>query len=327
MKAIDEACQQGLSLTKACEILQISERRVYRWRNLAAINQYTRKKPDRPREHKPYNALTPDERQLVDKYIADKEFTDASCRDLSILVLEREDVYISHVTFWEAMKSKGINGPRGVYSRRRENGKEPDYSWATEPNQLWAWDITWLRTYERHKYFYLYTVLDCVSRKVVGWAVSDRQPSDEAQYVWDKALVNENLIDKPADQLPRSLCDRGSQMGSISTRQFFKALGIEQLYSRPRTPNDNPHIEALFSTVKNHPDYPGRFATLEEAKQYFERFFDWYNNHHYRTSLGMIPPAKYHAGQASQILVEREAAKKRTLARRRSFYCRSGSEK
>lgn len=45
MKAIDEACQQGLSLAKACEIFQISERRVYRWRNLAAINQYTRKKP------------------------------------------------------------------------------------------------------------------------------------------------------------------------------------------------------------------------------------------------------------------------------------------
>lgn len=327
MKAIDEACEQGLTLAKACEIIQISERRIYRWRNLAAANRYSRKQPDRPRQHKPYNALTPTERKLVDQYIAAKEFADVSCRDLSMAVLERENVYISHVTFWEAMKSKGINGPRGVYARRHQNGGKPDSSWATDPNQLWAWDITFLRTNDRHTHFYLYTVLDRVSRKVVGWTVSERQTSDEVQSVWDKALLSENLIDKPAEQLPRSLCDRGSQMRSISTRQFFKDLGIKQLHSRPRTPNDNPHIEALFSTIKNYPDYPGRFATIKEAEQYFERFFDWYNNRHYHTSLVMIPPAKYHAGQADQILAERQAVKDRTFALRRSFHCRKNSKK
>jgi hypothetical protein len=33
MKAIDEACEQGLTLAKACEVIQISERRIYRWRS------------------------------------------------------------------------------------------------------------------------------------------------------------------------------------------------------------------------------------------------------------------------------------------------------
>jgi len=74
-------------------------------------------------------------------------------------------------------------------------------------------------------------------------------------------------------------------MRSHSTKNFFKTLGIDQFYSRPRTPNDNPQIEALFSTVNNCPDYPGRFDTLEEARIYFKEFFNWYNHKkiaHYR---------------------------------------------
>ena len=70
-------------------------------------------------------------------------------------------------------------------------------------------------------------------------------------------------------------------MRSTSTKVFFSTLGVQQYFSRPRTPNDNPQIEALFSTVKNVPQYPGRFSSLNEAEQYFERFFNWYNKGNY----------------------------------------------
>lgn len=249
--------------------------------------------------------------------IASAEHTDASCRELSVLAMDKYDTYISHVTFWEAMKEKGVNGPRGVYAKRRQPQGKPDTSWATEPNQLWAWDITFIRTFDRHVHFYLYVVIDRVSRKVVAWELHERLLSDVAQSVWDQGLLAEGLADKPACELPKSLSDRGSQMRSFSTKQFFKDLGIEQLHSRPRTPNDNPHIEAFFSTLKNYPAYPGRFETIDEAWAYFERFFDWYNNEHYHTSLNMIPPAQYHAGEADEILSRRQVVKEQTLANRR----------
>lgn len=309
--------QQGLRLKKICAILRICERRIQRWKHAARQERYSRKAPEGPREHKPYNALTPEEWDLVHRMIADAEYADASCRDLSVLAMEKHGTYISHVTFWEAMKAKGVNGPRGVYAKRRESKGKPDTSWATEPNQLWAWDITFIRTYERHVHFYLYVVIDRVSRKVVSWELHERLLSDVAKSVWDQGLLAEGLADKPSHDLPRSLSDRGSQMRSFSTKQFFKDLGIEQLYSRPRTPNDNPHIEAFFSTVKNHPAYPERFETLDEAREYFERFFDWYNNEHYHTSLQMIPPARYHAGEADKILLERQVIKEQTFANRR----------
>lgn len=298
----------------------ISARRVQRWRKAAGEGRWCRKKPTEPRRHKPYNALTPAERNLVNRMIAAKEYADASCRELSVLAMEDNRVYISHVTFWEAMKEKGINGPRGVYAKRRESHGKPDTDWVRKPNQLWSWDITYLRTYDRHRHFYLYAVIDRMSRKVVGWDVADAMTSDIAHTVWDQALLAEGLADKPAEQLPASLCDRGSQMRSISTKQFFTDLGIKQLYSRPRTPNDNPYVESLFSTVKNHPEYPGRFETLDEARSYFEQFFDWYNNEHYHTSLNMIPPAVVHSGREAEILAQRQVVKEQTLANRRAYH-------
>ena len=45
---------------------------------------------------------------------------------------------------------------------------------ATGPNQLWSWDITYLKTPVRGVFDYLYLMLDVWSRKIVGWAVHER---------------------------------------------------------------------------------------------------------------------------------------------------------
>jgi transposase InsO family protein len=42
---------------------------------------------------------------------------------------------------------------------------------ASGPNQVWSWDITWLPTTVRGRYFHLYLVMDVWSRRIVGWAV------------------------------------------------------------------------------------------------------------------------------------------------------------
>lgn len=111
-------------------------------------------------------------------------------------------------------------------------------------------------------------------------------------------------------------------MRSTSTKAFFTALGVQQYFSRPKTPNDNPQIESLFSTVKNNPAYPERFGSLAEAEQYFMRFFDWYNHEHYHTGIGMVTPVQRHTGRDIEIFKEREAIKQATLQARRLANCR-----
>jgi len=186
----------------------------------------------------------------------------------------------------------------------------------TSPNELWSWDITHVKTTTRYRHFYLYVLLDWYSRKVVSWHLSMSLASEEALILWDQGVLNENLRDCP---LPKSLSDRVTQMRSISTKLFMKSLGVKQFFSRPRTPNDNPKIESLFSTTKHHPNYPGRFDTFEEAEKYFERFFNWYNYLHDHTTIGMVTPNDRHTGRDKEIFEIRAQLKELTFEIRRSI--------
>lgn len=315
---------EGYPQYKACKQLQINERRVQRWRQQThqqRDNPYGRKPVERT--HRPYNALMPEEQEIMKKMVADEAFVDASCRLLSIKTLEQQQVYISHVTFWSYMCEKDINGPRGIYAKRRKVYHKPDMGKVTGPNQVWCWDISFVKTTIPYDKFYLYALLDSFSRKVISWVVSNELNSDVAQSLWDQGLLNEQLVYSPKADLPMSLSDRGSQMRSHSTQDFFKTLGIDQVYARPRTPNDNPQIEALFSTVKNCPDYPGRFEALHQAHDYFEQFFHWYNHEHYHTQLQMITPYDVHIGRANDILAERQRIKDETFVKRQLYHANS----
>src|SRR4030042_3266633 len=100
----------------------------------------------------------------------------------------------------------------------------------------------------------------------------------------------------PAPTWPPSLSARGAQMRSHSTATYFKKLGIEQLFSRPRTPNDNPYIESHFATIKTQPVFPGFFADPPVAESYFSQFYPWYNDVHPHPRLHLLTPSQVHSG-------------------------------
>ena len=51
--------------------------------------------------------------------------------------------------------------------------RPPNAFVATGPNQVWSWDITYLKSPIRGVFFYLYMIVDVWSRKVVGWQVHE----------------------------------------------------------------------------------------------------------------------------------------------------------
>lgn len=314
MAILQEAIDGGLTVKQACAVVGLKERRYRHWRRLAERGEYERRR--KSPEVRSHNALLPEEKALIAEAVTRSDWADLSSREISIRLMEEKGVYVSHVAIWSHMREHGLAGHRGGRrGRGRRRGQKPDTNWVDGPNQLWAWDITKLRTGERGRFWYLYTVLDQWSRKVVAWAVEKRECSELAQRAWDEALLSEPLQDGP---MPASLSDRGTQMRSKSTREYFRDLGVDQLFSRPRTPNDNPYVESLFSTVKTHPEYLGIFPTLEEARTYFEEFFDWYNTRHLHTRIGMVTPEQRHNGEWVRIQTERDAIKARTLAARRA---------
>jgi transposase InsO family protein len=269
----------------------------------------------------PYNALTPEEQAIVRELVGCESLVALSPRELSFVALEDRGVYVSHVAFWRYMREVGIyDREAGRRSKRRARCTEPpDTSFASGPNQLWSWDISHLLTYTPGEFYYLFTILDWVSRKVVAWHLSQSLASSEVPKVWDKAIAGERLLEVPRCLWPASMSDRGTQMKSRYSRRYFALLDIEQLFGRPGTPNDNARIEALFSNLKTHPFYPGRFKTFEEALAWCRDWFEWYNNEHHHSALGFVTPAQRHSGEHVRILEERRRLREESLARRRQY--------
>ena len=82
---------------------------------------------------------------------------------------------------------------------------------------------------------------------------------------------------------------------------------MPQLFARPRTPNDNPFVESLFSTIKRAPEYPDHFLDREQATEYFNRYFPWYNTEHLHSGIDYVTPEQCHRGLRDQIVARRKA--------------------
>lgn len=315
---ITEAQAAGLTTQKACAVIGLSPRTLQRWQapapEFAVVPEAAVPATPRPR---PCNALTASEAATVVALIQSAKHADASCRELA-LALENGPfpTYISHVTVWAYQCALHCNGPRGRQVAQGRHRTAPDTDWVNGPNQLWDWDVTYLPTPERGSFLYLYSLLDHWSRKNIAWLISTQFTSTLAQTLWDHGLINEGRLDQPASTWPKSLSDRGAQMRSHSTKTYFKKLGIEQLLSRPRTPDDNPFIESHFATIKTQPAFPGYFAERAEAEHYFSQFYPWYNDVHPHTRLHMLTPSQVHAGESPRRLADRAALKAVSLAAR-----------
>jgi transposase InsO family protein len=105
-------------------------------------------------------------------------------------------------------------------------------------------------------------------------------------------------------------------MKAKAFKNFLKNLGIEQKFARPRTPNDNPFIESLFSTVKGYHEYPNCFTDDIEAITYFTSFFEFYNNERYHGKINFVTPNQKHNGEDKKIITRRKIGKENSIRKR-----------
>lgn len=173
---------------------------------------------------------------------------------------------------------------------------------ATQPNQVWSWDITWLPTTVRGVYLYLYLVMDVWSRRIVSWRVAERESADIAA-----ALITQACSDGNVD--PRGLVlhsDNGTPMRGSTMISTLQWLGVVPSFSRPHVSDDNPYSEALFRTLKHTPAYPQLpFADLASATRWVARFVDWYNGTHRHSAIRYVTPDERHYGRERDVLASR----------------------
>lgn len=157
----------------------------------------------------------------------------------------------------------------------------------TAPNQLWVGDITYIRTWEG--WLYLAVLLDCYSRRVVGWSMADHLRTELPLDALRMALARRG----PAPQLIHHT-DRGCQYTSDAYTKVVKAHRIRSSLSRPHNCWDNAVAESFFATLKadlvyRHP-WPTRAAARGAIFEYIEAF---YNPRRLHSTLGNLSPITY----------------------------------
>ena len=155
------------------------------------------------------------------------------------------------------------------------------------PNQIWVGDITYVPTTKG--WLYLATVIDLFSRKVVGWAFSDRLKRDIVIRA-HKMAVN-NRSPQPGIVFHS---DKGSQYASREFRSLLASHGILQSMSGRGNCWDNAVAESFFSSLKKELVHLEKFESKEHA---MTKIFHWieaeYNRTRVHSTLGYLSPSKF----------------------------------
>jgi len=83
-------------------------------------------------------------------------------------------------------------------------------------------------------------------------------------------------------------------------------LGVTKTHSRPYVSDDNPYSESQFRTMKYRPEFPDRFGCIQDSRAFCQQFFQWYNQEHRHSGIGLLTPAMVHFGETQTVLAHRQ---------------------
>ncbi len=225
--------------------------------------------------------------------------------------LNREQIRIAKCTTERLMQKLGI---RGVVRGRAYKTTIPDFAverpadlvqrtfTASQPNQLWVADITYVATWRGVVYTAL--VIDVFARRIVGWRVWNSLRTDLVLDALEQALYSrtgtEGLVHHS---------DRGSQYLSIRYTERLAEVGIESSVGSVGDSYDNALAETIIGLYKTEVIRSrGPWKNIDEVEYATLEWVDWYNNKRLLEPIGNIPPAELEKAYYEQLESQPKAA-------------------
>lgn len=290
-----EAKNSGCRISSACEAIGLNKRTFERWRADASGDK--RKGPLTV----PGNKLTDEERRKILETVNSKEYRDKAPSQIVPALADKGEYLASESSMYRILKDEKQLAHRR--KSKKPSKEKPMELIASQPNQIYSWDITYLPSNIKGMFFFLYLFMDIFSRKIVGYTVENEQSSEHASDTIKKICKTENIKE---DQVTLH-SDNGSPMKGATMLAALQWLGVAASFSRPSVSNDNPYSESLFKTLKYCPQYPSKpFTSKESAAEWVEEFIKWYNEEHLHSGIGFVTPKSRHDGTDIEILSKRD---------------------
>jgi transposase InsO family protein len=244
------------------------------------------------------NKLSAKEEAKIVEICCSERFRDLTPYEITA-ILSEEGIYIgSESTLYRVLRKAGMLKHRRNCRRVKKSGKEIIEVKAIKKNQIWSWDITYLKTDIRGKYFYLYLFMDIWSRYITGWEIHEAESGNISSDIMRRLCGEHGIVSK--ELVLHS--DNGGPMKSSTMFAALQKLGVSCSFSRPSVSNDNAFSESLFNTLKYTAGYPKSFESVEAAGEWMSRFERWYNTKHRHSGIGYVTPEQRHTGEDKKIL-------------------------
>jgi len=156
----------------------------------------------------------------------------------------------------------------------------------TAQNQIWAGDITYLRTHEG--WLYLAIVMDLHSRRIIGWAMDKRMSFELVERAMTMAV---RLRQPPRQLIFHS--DRGSQYTCKRFHQLLKKQGFKASMSGKGACWHNAVVERFFGSLKNEWLLKIYHLTRDAMKQDVQHYIRYYNQTRLHSANGALSPIDF----------------------------------
>jgi putative transposase len=154
-------------------------------------------------------------------------------------------------------------------------------------NQAWVADITYIGILKG--FVFLAAILDRSSRKVIGWAISQRIDAELCVAALKVALEQRQ---PPPGCIHHS--DRAVQYACAEYIALLQQAQMQISMSRTANPYDNAHMESFFKTLKYEEVHLANYQTYEDVVRRVPHFIeDVYNSKRLHSALGYRPPKEY----------------------------------
>ena len=202
--------------------------------------------------------------------------------------LERQGMVVGRKRVQRLMRTMGL---RAIYRGPRTSRPAPEHRvypyllrnvQITQPNQVWAADITYLPM--ARGFLYLVAIMDWHSRYVVSWRLSNTLEADFCIEALQEAL------DQGQPEVFNT--DQGSQFTSGGFIHVPQEHGVKISMDGKGRYRDNIFVERLWRTVKYEEVYLKAYTSASEARRELGAYFRFYNNQRPHQALGYRTPAE-----------------------------------
>jgi len=314
LRAVEES---GFPVKEACERLDIPRATYYRWRSKFRKGGKQGLKDESSKPKAQWNQLLETEQERVLRIA--EEFPQLSCREISFKITDDEDFTVSESSVYRLLKERGLIRTHVVdsFPAGKEYSYKPGYV-----NEQWQTDATHILI-KGWGWYYLISVLDDYSRKIVAWELRRSMTAEDFAQVVERACEKAKLT---GAKMPKLVSDRGPALISKDFGIYLEARGIGHILASPYHPQTNGKIERYHKSLKET-IYLTTWDCPNKMKAEIGKFIHHYNSKRYHEGIGNVAPDDVFYGRREQIIEARKEKKMRTMQRRREQNCFTQTQK